>query len=127
MVLLSFAMESDILFKVEKKKTGRICHQFYDQRNGFKYHRKTLKPTGQAYFVCCEKNCNAKITANYAIGNTEEEPNILQLPAENDHSHGANIVTMIVKEAIETMKEKSCADSFKSVQEVYESDAMINP
>ena len=48
-------MESDIIFKVEKKKTGRICHQFYDQRNGFKYRRKTLKPTGQAYFVCCEK------------------------------------------------------------------------
>ena len=49
-------MESDILFKVEKKKTGRICHQFYDQRNGFKYRRKTLKPTGQAYFVCSKKS-----------------------------------------------------------------------
>ena len=36
-------MESDIILKIEKNKTGLTFHQLYDQRNGFRYPQKTLK------------------------------------------------------------------------------------
>ena len=50
-----------MIFKVETKRSGKGCHQFYDKRNGFNFRRRDMKPSGQAYFVCCKDNCPPKI------------------------------------------------------------------
>ena len=45
------------------KRTGKIAHQFIDRQ--YVFHRKNIKPSGKAFFICSVKGCPVKLQAKY--------------------------------------------------------------
>ena len=68
------------LFLVNKKNTGRLTHSFIC--GDYSFYRRSVKPTGYSTFSCKYKDCQAKITCRYSskeASNTDEEPTIIRL------------------------------------------------
>ena len=48
-------------FHITTKSTGKITHSFSD--SNYLYRRKTVKPSGAAYFTCIDRDCPVRQTS----------------------------------------------------------------
>ena len=69
-------IEFDVIdFKVFKKKTGKVSHQYTINDQPFLRHK--VQKSGKAYFKCTESGCKATLHVRYTsfeAAQTEEEP-----------------------------------------------------
>eukprot|EP00088_Acartia_fossae_P051498 TRINITY_DN5784_c0_g1_i4.p1 TRINITY_DN5784_c0_g1~~TRINITY_DN5784_c0_g1_i4.p1 ORF type:complete len:566 (-),score=92.42 TRINITY_DN5784_c0_g1_i4:448-2145(-) len=115
-------MDCKLSFHCVTLHTGRICHYFYDSTNGFKYRRKGVKKSGQAYFVCCINKCKAKMIAKYenkeaSLG--DGVPVIIRFPQDRDHCHEGSQVDALVHDAKKVMKLKIMENNEAILEDVY--------
>ena len=62
-------------FKVFKKKTGKVSHQYTINDQPFLRHK--VQKSGKSYFKCSESGCKATLHVRYTsfeAAQTEEEP-----------------------------------------------------
>ena len=55
--------ENYLEFHITTKSTGKISHSFSD--SNYLYRRKTVKPSGAAYFTCIDRDCPVRMSAKY--------------------------------------------------------------
>ena len=72
--------ESEAIFFINVKQSGKKCHKFVFQ--GHSFYRRSMKTTGYSTFSCTQKQCKATISCKYssyeAAMETDEEPEILR-------------------------------------------------
>ena len=113
--------ETSLKFHSTLSTSGKIWHHFQDHLH--RYNRRSVFPSGRAYFDCTIKGCKAKVRARYSSKEMFdlEEPVVdkVSLPPLEAHNHPGQAGGKLVEEARRRMKEQAAKDLVKSIPDIY--------
>ena len=113
--------EISLKFHSTLSTSGKIWHHFQDDLH--RYNRRSVFPSGRAYFDCTIKGCKAKVRARYSSKEMFdlEEPVVdkVSLPPLEAHNHPGQAGGKLVEEARRRMKEQAAKDVEKSIPDIY--------